>query len=125
MDASSSSSWSCALVSMSPYTFSALGIAISIGVSILVAAFSLNHFQESHQYPFVFSVIFCEAAAIYGVIVAIIPKQSLKVCLHPKYMHPNLSELDIQCLPQESSWALQTLSAGVLLPLPPSLRTSF
>ncbi|GKF43098.1 hypothetical protein Tco_0129650, partial [Tanacetum coccineum] len=33
-----SSSWVCALAHISPYTFSAIGIAISIGVSVLGAA---------------------------------------------------------------------------------------
>lgn len=33
-----SSSWARALVKISPYTFSAIGIAISIGVSVLGAA---------------------------------------------------------------------------------------
>jgi hypothetical protein len=33
-----SSSWSQALVKISPYTFSAVGIAVAIGVSVLGAA---------------------------------------------------------------------------------------
>ncbi|KAK4479633.1 hypothetical protein RD792_015159 [Penstemon davidsonii] len=37
----SSSSWSQALVQISPYTFSAIGIAISIGVSVLGAAWGI------------------------------------------------------------------------------------
>ncbi|XP_075500029.1 V-type proton ATPase subunit c''2-like [Primulina tabacum] len=37
----SSSSWSRALVQISPYTFSAVGIAISIGVSVLGAAWGI------------------------------------------------------------------------------------
>ncbi|MBA0763120.1 hypothetical protein Gotri_012631 [Gossypium trilobum] len=57
-----SSSWSTALVKISPYTFSAIGIAIAIGVSVLGAA----------------CVIFCEAVAIYGVIVAIILQTKLE-----------------------------------------------
>jgi V-type H+-transporting ATPase 21kDa proteolipid subunit len=35
---SDSSSWARALVQISPYTFSAIGIAVSIGVSVLGAA---------------------------------------------------------------------------------------
>ncbi|XP_034683768.1 V-type proton ATPase subunit c''1 isoform X2 [Vitis riparia] len=57
-----SSSWSHALVQISPYTFSAIGIAVAIGVSVLGAA----------------CVIFCEAVAIYGVIVAIILQTKLE-----------------------------------------------
>ncbi|GKE20387.1 V-type proton ATPase subunit C''2 [Tanacetum coccineum] len=36
-----SSSWARALVHISPYTFSAIGIAISIGVSVLGAAWGI------------------------------------------------------------------------------------
>ncbi|KAJ0755435.1 putative V-ATPase proteolipid subunit C-like domain, F/V-ATP synthase subunit C superfamily [Helianthus annuus] len=36
-----SSSWARALVKISPYTFSAIGIAISIGVSVLGAAWGI------------------------------------------------------------------------------------
>jgi len=36
--AAHSSSWAAALVRISPYTFSAIGIAVSIGVSVLGAA---------------------------------------------------------------------------------------
>ncbi|KAL6296588.1 hypothetical protein ACE6H2_004730 [Prunus campanulata] len=57
-----SSSWARALVQISPYTFSAIGIAVAIGVSVLGAA----------------CVIFCEAVAIYGVIVAIILQTKLE-----------------------------------------------
>ncbi|KAF6144890.1 hypothetical protein GIB67_027859, partial [Kingdonia uniflora] len=39
--AGASSSWSHALVQISPYTFSAIGIAISIGVSVLGAAWGI------------------------------------------------------------------------------------
>ncbi|XP_042497608.1 V-type proton ATPase subunit c''1-like [Macadamia integrifolia] len=60
--AGASSSWSRALMHISPYTFSAVGIAIAIGVSVLGAA----------------CVIFCEAVAIYGVIVAIILQTKLE-----------------------------------------------
>ncbi|RVW11696.1 V-type proton ATPase subunit c''1 [Vitis vinifera] len=56
-----SSSWSRALVQISPSTFSVIGIAIGIGVSVLVL-----------------SVIFCEVVAIYGVIVAIILQTKLE-----------------------------------------------
>ncbi|MBA0632116.1 hypothetical protein Godav_000918 [Gossypium davidsonii] len=139
-----SSSWSTALVKISPYTFSAVGIAIAIGVSVLGAAWGIyitgssligaaikapritsknlirlefggifgvgcnggkDHGLVEHQpvryYPLcpkgltvlsnkrclilIFallychcSVIFCEAVAIYGVIVAIILQTKLE-----------------------------------------------
>ncbi|XP_059591399.1 V-type proton ATPase subunit c''1-like [Vitis vinifera] len=57
-----SSSWSRALVQISPSTFSVIGIAIGIGISVLGAA----------------CVIFCEVVAIYGVIVAIILQTKLE-----------------------------------------------
>ncbi|CAI0444404.1 unnamed protein product [Linum tenue] len=106
------SSWARALVRISPYTFSAIGIAISIGVSVLGAAWgiyitgssligaaikapritsknliSLYELQNICNFSwrmiclnllFVFSVIFCEAVAIYGVIVAIILQTKLE-----------------------------------------------
>ncbi|KAM7483686.1 hypothetical protein LguiB_008269 [Lonicera macranthoides] len=108
-----SSSWSRALVQISPYTFSALGIAIAIGVSVLGAAWgiyitgssligaaikapritsknlirhnkllvSLRLFviiSSSIMEHLVSCVIFCEAVAIYGVIVAIILQTKLE-----------------------------------------------
>uniref|UniRef100_A0A166HTU3 V-ATPase proteolipid subunit C-like domain-containing protein n=1 Tax=Daucus carota subsp. sativus TaxID=79200 RepID=A0A166HTU3_DAUCS len=36
-----SSSWSRALLQISPYTFSAIGIAVAIGVSVLGAAWGI------------------------------------------------------------------------------------
>ncbi|KAM7480391.1 hypothetical protein LguiA_028604 [Lonicera macranthoides] len=110
---SASSSWSRALVQISPYTFSALGIAIAIGVSVLGAAWgiyitgssligaaikapritsknlirhnkllvSLRLFviiSSSIMEHLVSCVIFCEAVAIYGVIVAIILQTKLE-----------------------------------------------
>jgi hypothetical protein len=39
--AGGASSWARAIVMISPYTFSAIGIAIAIGVSVLGAAWSL------------------------------------------------------------------------------------
>lgn len=38
MEMGASSSWSRAMLQISPYTFAALGIAIAIGVSVLGAA---------------------------------------------------------------------------------------
>ncbi|XP_016742661.1 V-type proton ATPase subunit c''1 isoform X1 [Gossypium hirsutum] len=110
-----SSSWSTALVKISPYTFSAVGIAIAIGVSVLGAAWGIyitgssligaaikapritskNLISETaptrevlstlSQRPHSFVqqkvphiVIFCEAVAIYGVIVAIILQTKLE-----------------------------------------------
>uniref|UniRef100_K3XKX9 V-ATPase proteolipid subunit C-like domain-containing protein n=3 Tax=Setaria TaxID=4554 RepID=K3XKX9_SETIT len=85
---SDSSSWARALVQISPYTFSAIGIAVSIGVSVLGAAWGIfitgsSLIGAAIKAPRItsknlISVIFCEAVAIYGVIVAIILQTKLE-----------------------------------------------
>nr|GMC73352.1 V-type proton ATPase subunit C''1 [Ipomoea batatas] len=86
-----SSSWKQAMVQISPYTFSAIGIAISIGVSVLGAAWGIYITESSLiaaaiKAPRITSkniiiVIFCKAVAIYGVIVAIILQTNLESVL--------------------------------------------
>ncbi|KAB1204552.1 V-type proton ATPase 21 kDa proteolipid subunit [Morella rubra] len=95
--------WAHALARVSPYTFSAIGIAVAIGVSVLGAAWGIFITGSSligaaikapritsknlirTAFPcraFITSpgqsVIFCEAVAIYGVIVAIILQTKLE-----------------------------------------------
>ncbi|KAI3907211.1 hypothetical protein MKW92_050319 [Papaver armeniacum] len=79
-----SSSWSHALVQISPYTFAALGIAISIGVSVGIYITGSSLIGAAIKAPRItsknlISVIFCEAVAIYGVIVAIILQTKLEI----------------------------------------------
>ncbi|CAI5530948.1 unnamed protein product [Closterium sp. Naga37s-1] len=73
---------------ISPYAYAAIGIAISIGVSVLGAAWGIlitgsSLIGAAIKAPRItsknlISVIFCEAVAIYGVIVAIILQTKLE-----------------------------------------------
>ncbi|CAL5429114.1 unnamed protein product [Camellia sinensis] len=123
MVAASSSSWARAMLQISPYTFSAVGIAIAIGVSVLGAAWGIyitgssligaaikapritsknlirgrkrnywlgrtNDNSATIAMPkrWLKDVIFCEAVAIYGVIVAIILQTKLE-SVPPSQIH--------------------------------------
>lgn len=63
---SASSSWSRALVQISPYTFSALGIAIAIGVSVLGAAWYIYLLNEIKHLQFVLGFEFVYTSLLFS-----------------------------------------------------------
>jgi F0F1-type ATP synthase membrane subunit c/vacuolar-type H+-ATPase subunit K len=85
--------WTQAFLYMSPFVFSAIGIALSVGVSVLGAAWGIyitgsTLIGAAIRAPRItsknlISVIFCEAVAIYGVIVAIILQTKLENTTQP------------------------------------------
>mmetsp|Transcript_25327 Transcript_25327/g.70838 ORF Transcript_25327/g.70838 Transcript_25327/m.70838 type:complete len:211 (-) Transcript_25327:150-782(-) len=110
--------WFTIFKHISPYFWSALGVAVAIGMSVLGAAWGIYITGSSLvgaaiRVPRItsknlISVIFCEAVAIYGVIVAIILQTRID------NVAPN----------PDGTWKFQTMSAGYSI-LGAGLTTGF